>query len=148
MNGGQSRERSKSRVGRAIEHEDGTASCRLQIPIGHPAATFHEPDGTPVEMEHELEFIAGPGITNLRVVDPVTRQETKVGGNLLEVSATNPEVHVGTSNLASVMRRAAKRFDAEVHAGRREAAGPTKETTAEEVATRTTSRIDAQASLL
>ena len=119
------RETARSRAGRAIEHEDGTASCRLRIPIEHPAATFHEPDGTAFRMEHELEFIAGPGITNLRAVDPVTGQETKVGGNLLEVSATNPEVHVGTSNLASVMRRAAERFDAEVRAQRRGERSPT-----------------------
>ena len=95
----------KSRVTATVAHEDGTASCRIHVPVGHPAETFHEADGTALEMDHELEFIVGLGITNLRAVDPVTREETAVGGNLLEVSATNPEVHVGTWATAERWRR-------------------------------------------
>lgn len=95
----------RCRVMRAVAHEDGTATCRIHVPVGHPAATFHEADGTAFEMDHELGFIAGQGITNLRAVDPVTREETAVGGNLLEVSATNPEMHVGTWATAERWRR-------------------------------------------
>lgn len=95
----------KSRVTATVAHEDGTASCRIHVPVGHPTETFHEADGTALEMDHELEFIVGLGITNLRAVDPVTREETAVGGNLLDVSATNPEVHVGTWATAERWRR-------------------------------------------
>ena len=69
----------RCRVMRAVAH-DGTATCRIHVPVGHPAAKFHELDGTAFEMEHELEFIAGPGITNLRAVDPMTKEEKAVGG--------------------------------------------------------------------
>ena len=65
----------KSRVTATVAHEDGTASCRVHVPVGHPAETFHEADGTALEMDHELEFIAGLGITNPRAVDPVTRED-------------------------------------------------------------------------
>ena len=104
------------RPGRAKSRSDGTAVCRLEIPLGHPAATFFEPDGTPFEIEHEREFVAGPGITAPRAIDPASGDETIVGANLLPVGEDNPPVHVGASNLASFLRRAAKRFDAETAA--------------------------------
>ena len=105
-----------SRPGRAQSRSDGTAVCRLEIPLGHPAARFFEPDGTPFEVEHEREFVAGPGITAPRAIDPASGDETIVGANLLPVGEENPPVHVGPSNLASFLRRAAKRFDAETAA--------------------------------
>ncbi len=105
-----------SRPGRAKSRSDGTAVCRLEIPLGHAAATFFEPDGTPFEIEHEREFVAGPGITAPRAIDPASGDETIVGANLLPVGEDNPPVHVGASNLASFLRRAAKRFDAETAA--------------------------------
>ena len=108
----------RSRAGRAKSRSDGTAVCRLKIPLGHPAATFFEPDGTPFEVEHEREFIAGPGVTAPREMDPASGDETIVGANLLPVGEDNPPVHVGASNLASFLRRAAKRFDAETAAVR------------------------------
>lgn len=48
---------------------------------------------------------AADGGSASSVLDPVTREETAVGGNLLEVSATNPEVHVGTWATAERWRR-------------------------------------------
>ena len=114
-----SNERPRSRVGRAVRHPDGTTSCRLRIPLGHPAATFIDENGTRLEVEHEREFAAGPGVTGLRAIDPITHETALVGGNLLPVSGSNPLIHVGASNLASFLRRAARRFDAEARAGGR-----------------------------
>ena len=67
-------------------------------------------------MEREIEFVAGPGVTALRTTDPVSQKTVIVGGNLLEVSATNPLIHVGSMNLTSFLRQAARRFDAEARA--------------------------------
>ena len=113
--GGEQRH-ARSRLGRAVQQADGTAKCRLQIPLGHPAATWYEADGTAFEMEREIEFIAGPGVTSLRTIDPRTQRPIIVGANLLEVSETNPLIHVGSMNLSSTLRQAARRFDAEVKA--------------------------------
>ena len=101
------------RAGRATLRDDGTAVCRRRIPLGHPAATFFERDGTPFEIEHDREFVAGPGVTTPRAIDPTTGEETIVGANLLPVGDGNPLIHVGTSNLESFLRQAAKRFDVE-----------------------------------
>ena len=105
-----------SRASRATLRDDGTVVCRLHIPLGHPAATFFERDGTPFEVEHEREFVAGPGTTTPRAIDPITEEETIVGANLLPVGDGNPLIHVGTSNLGSFLRRAARRFDVEAGA--------------------------------
>ena len=87
--------------------------CRLRIPLGHPASKCFEADGSAFEIEHEREFVAGPGITAPRAIDPSNGEETIIGANLLPVGENNPPVHVGASNLGSFMRRAAKRFDTE-----------------------------------
>ena len=87
--------------------------CRLHIPLGTRPATFFERDGTRFEVEHEREFVAGPGVTTPRAIDPITGEETIVGANLLPVRDGNPLIHVGTSNLGSFLRQAAKRFDVE-----------------------------------
>ena len=81
-------------------------------------------------MEQEREFVAGPGVTNLRAIDPATREEIVVGANLLEVSDTNPQIHVGTANLPSFRRQAAKRFDGEAIARRPEIEAQEPEKTA------------------
>ena len=114
---------SRSRPSRATLRADGTAVCRLRIPLGHPASKCFEPDGTAFEIEHEREFVAGPGITAPRAIDPASGEEAVIGANLLPVGENNPAIHVGASNLGSFMRQAAKRFDAEAvavneHSGR------------------------------
>ena len=114
---------SRSRPSRATLRADGTAVCRLRIPLGHPASKCFEPDGTAFEIEHEREFVAGPGITAPRAIDPASGEEAVIGANLLPVGENNPAIHVGASNLGSFVRQAAKRFDAEAvavneHSGR------------------------------
>ena len=127
-------ERPRSQPGRVVVHGDGTASCRVRIPLGHPASRFYEPDGTPFEVEHEREFVAGPGVTTLRAVDPASGAESAVGANLLPTDEGNALIHVGAANLASFLRRAARRFDAEAGARPRgcedQAAAPSRETLA------------------
>ena len=61
----------RSRASGGVLRDDGTAVCRLHIPLGHPAATFFEHDGTRFEVEHEREFVTRPGVTTPRANSPL-----------------------------------------------------------------------------
>ena len=66
----------KSRVTATVAHEDGTASCRIRIPLGHPASTFHEEDGTPFERSATLSRLRSTRRSPMRplVSVPVVRR--------------------------------------------------------------------------
>ena len=65
----------RSRVGRQSVHDDGTTRCRLAIPLGHPAARRRDDNGHVFEVEHAIEYAAGPGSQALRWINPTTRAE-------------------------------------------------------------------------
>ena len=65
----------RSRVGYQLVHKDGTTRCRLQIPLGHPAARRRDNNGHVFEIEHAIEYAAGPGSQALRWIN----QRQRVG---------------------------------------------------------------------
>ena len=87
--------------------------CELHIPLEHPASVMIDQEGIAFEIENVRTYEAGPGVTRLLEIDPLSGDATQVGGNLLPVSETNPEVHVGAENLRGTLRAAARRFDQE-----------------------------------
>ena len=105
----------RSRVTRQQSLPDGRTMCRLQIPLGHPAARRTDQDGEEFEIEHHLTYVAGPGSQELRWLDPETGEEQGVGEDLLPAEGDDV-VRIGASNLAAYLRRAARVFDVSVRA--------------------------------
>lgn len=103
----------RSKTGGWWQTREGTTRCHLHIPLGHPASVMIDEDGIAFEVENVRTYEAGPGVTALFEILPCTGRRVQVGGNLLPVSETNREVHVGGDNLRATVRAAARRFDAE-----------------------------------
>ena len=103
----------RSRVGYQSVHKDGTTRCRLQIPLGHPAARRRDNNGHVFEIEHAIEYAAGPGSQALRWINPTTRAEEPEGEDLLPTSEDDA-VRISASNLAAYLRKAARLFDSRV----------------------------------
>ena len=103
----------RSKTGGWWQTPQGTTRCQLLVPLGHPGAVMIDQDGVAFEVENVRTYEAGPGVTALFEIVAGTDERVQVGGNLLPVSDTNPEVHVGADNLRAAVRAAARRFDAE-----------------------------------
>ena len=103
----------RSKTGGWWQTPQGTTRCQLHVPLGHPGAVMIDHDGVAFEVENVRTYEAGPGVTALFEIVAGTDERVQVGGNLLPVSDTNPEVHVGADNLRAAVRAAARRFDAE-----------------------------------
>ena len=93
-----------------MSRRTGTTRCRLQIPLGHPAAKRRDNNGHVFEIEHAIEYAAGPGNQALRWINPATNTEEPVGENLLPTTEDDA-VRISASNLASYLRKAARLFD-------------------------------------
>ena len=113
-------------------HDDGTARCRLEIPLGHPAAKRRDNNGHVFEVEHAIEYAAGPGIQALRWINPTTRPEEPVGEDVLPTTEDDA-VRISASNLAAYLRKGARLFDSRV---RSNMTGWAKNTTEQETAAR------------
>ena len=103
----------RSRVTRQEELPDRRTTCRLQIPLGHPAARRADQDGEEFEVEYHVTYVAGPGSQELRWLNPETGEEQGVGEDLLPAEGDDV-VRIGASNLAAYLRRAARVFDVSV----------------------------------
>ena len=103
----------RSRVGYQSVHKDGTTHCQLEIPLGHPAAKRRDNNGHVFEIEHAIEYAAGPGNQALRWINPATQEEEPVGEDLLPTS-DDDAVRISASNLAAYLRKAARLFDSRV----------------------------------
>ena len=103
----------RSRVGRQWICEDGTTRCGLKIPLGHPAATRRDQDGHVFEIEHEIEYAAGPGNQELRWINPATNVEEPVGADLLP-AADDDAARISGDNLSAYLRKGARLFDTNV----------------------------------
>ena len=102
----------RSRVGYQRVHKDGTTRCQLEIPLGHAAAKRRDNNGHVFEIEHAIEYAAGPGNQALRWINPTTQEEEPVGEDLLPTS-DDDAVRISASNLASYLRKAARLFDSQ-----------------------------------
>ena len=85
----------------------------LKIPLGHPAARRRDDEGHVFEIEHEVEYAAGPGNQELRWINPATGEEEPVGEDLLPTSEDDA-VRISASNLSAYLRKGARLFDASV----------------------------------
>ena len=103
----------RSRVGEQTVYDDGTTRCVLKIPLGHPAARRRDDEGHVFEIEHEVEYAAGPGNQELRWINPATGEEEPVGEDLLPTSEDDA-VRISASNLSAYLRKGARLFDASV----------------------------------
>ena len=106
-------ETARSRIGRQVFLPDGSTRCRLLIPIGHPASRRIDDAGHVFEVENEIEYAAGPGSQELRMVDPASGEEQPVGSDLLPTSEEEA-ARISADNLSEYLRRARRKFDATV----------------------------------
>ena len=104
----------RSKTGRWWQTPEGATRRHLHIPLGHAAAVMIGQDGNAFEVENVRTYDAGSGVTARFEIRAVTGERIQVGSNLLSVSDTNPEVHVGADNLRATVRAGARRLDAEV----------------------------------
>ena len=95
----------RSRIGRQVFLPDGSTRCRLLIPIGHPASRRIDEAGEVFEVENEIEYAAGPGSQELRMVDPASGEEQPVGNDLLPTSEEEA-ARISADNLSEYLRRA------------------------------------------
>ena len=70
-------------------------------------------DGYAFEVENVRTYEAGPGVTALYNIDPLSGERRQVGGNLQPITDTYQGVHVSGDSLRAAVRAAARRFDAE-----------------------------------
>ena len=113
-----------SRVGDVDRQPDGSARCALHIPLGHPASRMLTINENVIEVENARTYVAGPGRTPVRAIDPQTRRAEPVAIDLLPAGLGRAALTTTPEHLQSTLRRWAPVFDRCAHTREAEAPDP------------------------
>ncbi len=93
---------------------DDRTETELEVPLGHHGSVMEDDESQQAfEVERMLTFTAGPGLTAVYELDPVTREKQAVDGTLRKLPpGEQPNYVISAEHLPSWLRRAARRYDA------------------------------------
>ena len=110
-----------SLVGDVELQPDGSARCALHIPLGHPASRMLTINENVIEVENARIYVAGPGRTTVRAIDPQTKHTQPVGIDLLPTGRERAALTTTPEHLQNTLRRWAPVFDRCAHTPEAEA---------------------------
>ena len=106
--------READRIGEVEHRPDGSAHCRLLVPLGHPASRMITVNGNVVEVENARRYSTGPGRTAVTLIDPHTGRGTPVAWDLLPAGPGQSPLRATPEQLADALRRGIRAFDRRV----------------------------------
>ena len=113
-----------SLVGDVDHRPDGSARCALHIPLGHPASRMLTINENVIEVENARIYVAGPGRTTVRAIDPQTKRAEPVAIDLLPAGRGRAALTTTPEHLQSTLHRWAPVFDRCAHTPEAEAPDP------------------------